>query len=267
MQIGVTVRNMGTQATAETMLGCAQAAEQAGLESVWITDHIAIPPDDAEGSGGCYTDTLTTLAWLGGATSRIKLGSGVLIIPYRPALPTAKQVATVQALCGERLLLGVGIGWMDAGFKALGVDRHQRGKLTDDTLAFLNQCFAQDEVSLNGQPFLFKPRPAKPPILVGGAAPHALQRAALFGDGWLPMAGNPGKLAAPMAQYRRLTQEMGKPAGTVTVMTGLPLQDASAARQLLEQYRALQVDRLACAMRYDDVDGYRTSLAQLLRLL
>ncbi len=267
MKIGVTIRNMGTQATAETMLACVQAAEGAGLESAWITDHIAIPPDDAEGSDGCYTDTLTTLAWLGGATQRIKLGSGVLIIPYRPKLPTAKQIATVQALCGERLLLGVGIGWMDAEFNALGVDRHQRGRITDDTLAFINECFAQDEVSLNGQPFLFKPRPAKPPILVGGAAPHALRRAAAYGDGWLPMAGNPAKLAEPIAQYRAMTDELGKVRGSVTVMTALPLADAGATRQLLDQYRALQVDRVVCAMRYADVDAYRAALDALLDIV
>lgn len=267
MKIGVTVRNMGTQATADVMLGCATAAEQADLESIWITDHIAIPPDDAEGSGGCYTDTLTTLAWLGGATSRIRLGSGVLIVPYRPMLPTLKQIATVQALSGERLLLGVGIGWMDAEFRALGVDRHQRGRITDDTLAFLNQCFSQDEVALNGQAFLFKPRPAKPPVLVGGAAPHALRRAAQFGDGWLPMVGDPVKLAEPVAQYHELTQKLGKPRGTVTVMTGLPLSDVAASRARLEQYHALGVERVVCAMRYDDLAGYRARLDDLLTVL
>ncbi len=267
MHIGVTVRNMGTQATAETMLACATAAEQAGLESVWITDHIAIPPDDAEGSGGCYTDTLTTLAWLGGATERIKLGSGVLIVPYRPKLPTLKQIATVQALCGERLLLGVGIGWMDPEFRALGVDRHQRGRITDDTLAFLNECFSQDEVALNGQAFLFKPRPAKPPVLVGGAAPHALRRAARYGDGWLPMVGDPAKLAEPIAAYHAMTEELGKPRGTVTVMTGLPLGDVAASQALLEQYAALEVERVVCAMRYEDVDSYHARLDTLLQVI
>ena len=123
MDIGVTIRNMGDQSTADLVLACARAAESAGMESVWVTDHVAIPPDDAEGSGGRYLDTLTTLAWLGGATERIKLGSGVLILPYRPKLPTARQVATLQELTGERLILGVGAGWMDAEFRALGVER------------------------------------------------------------------------------------------------------------------------------------------------
>ena len=120
MQIGVTLRNMGTQSSAELVLAAAQAAEAAGMESLWITDHIAIPPDDAEGSGGRYLDPLVTLAVIAGATRRIHLGTGVLILPYRPPLPTAKQVATLQELSAGRLLLGVGIGWMDPEFRALG---------------------------------------------------------------------------------------------------------------------------------------------------
>ena len=114
MKIGVAMRNMGTQSTGEMMAQCALAAESAGLDSIWITDHIAIPPDDAEGSGGRYTETLTTLALLGGLTTRIAIGAGVLSLPYREKLMTAKQVATIQELTGGRLLLGVGIGWMDA---------------------------------------------------------------------------------------------------------------------------------------------------------
>jgi len=157
MDIGVTIRNMGAESTADIIVTCAQAAEAQGMESLWITDHIAIPPDDAEGSGGRYLDTLTTLAWLGGTTGKIKLGSGVLILPYRPMLPTVKQIATLQELTKNRLILGVGTGWMDPEFKALGVDRHRRGRTTDNTLQFINECFSNDEVSLNGQTLTDKP--------------------------------------------------------------------------------------------------------------
>ncbi len=131
MEIGVTVRNMGPQSSTRTLSECARAAEELGFESLWITDHIAIPPDDAEGSGGRYLDPLATLAFLGGMTSRIKLGTGVIILPYRAPLPTAKQVATIQELTDARLLLGVGIGWMDAEFKALGVDRRTESTVGD----------------------------------------------------------------------------------------------------------------------------------------
>ena len=265
MNIGVTVRNMGAQSTPGLVKNCALAAEDLGFESVWITDHIAIPPDDAEGSGGRYLDTLTTLAWIGGFTERIMLGSGVLILPYRAALATAKQIATVQELSSNRLLLGVGIGWMDAEFRAVGVDRHSRGRISDETLAFFNDCFANDEVEANGQAILFKPRPPKPSILVGGRPPHAIERAARLADGWLPMARSPDDLERPIAQYRDLTRSLERPDGNVTVMTGLPTHDPVEASDLYERYADLGVDRLVCGVRYDTVAEYRNQLEALAR--
>src|SRR5215471_15802209 len=122
---------MGEESTAATMRECAEAAEALGFESLWITDHIAIPPDDAEGSGGRYVDPLITLAWMASFTSRVRLGVGVIVLPYRAPLPFAKQVAALQELSQGRLLLGVGVGWMAAEFRALGVDRRARGRLSD----------------------------------------------------------------------------------------------------------------------------------------
>ena len=163
MHLGTTIRNMGEQAVPDVIGRCAECAEEAGLESVWVVDHLAIPPDDAEGSGGRYIDPLIALAWLAGATRRIRLGVGVLILPYRSALPTVKQIASLQELSGERLILGAGVGWMKPEFRALGVDRSRRGRIADGVLDLLNRCFAGDEVTENGQAFLFRPRPRKPP--------------------------------------------------------------------------------------------------------
>src|SRR5262245_25933733 len=99
VQLGVLVRNMGPASTPETVLAAARAADETpGIADLWVTDHIAIPPDDAEGSGGRYLDPLATLATLAGATTRVGLGTAVLVLPYRPALATAKWVATVQGL-------------------------------------------------------------------------------------------------------------------------------------------------------------------------
>src|SRR5207245_7134965 len=97
--------------------------------AVGVVDHIAIPPYDAEGSDGRYLDPLATLAFLAGVTTRVGLGTAVLVLPYRPALPTAKWIATVQELSGGRLNLGVGVGWMAAEFRALGVDLRRRGAI------------------------------------------------------------------------------------------------------------------------------------------
>lgn len=265
--MGVTLRNMGAQSSADTMRACALAAERAGMESVWITDHIAIPPDDAEGSDGRYVDPLATLAWMAGFTTRIKLGVGVMVLPYRPALPFAKSVAAVHELSAERLLLGVGVGWMRAEFKALGVPFQERGRRTDDTLDLLNRCFADDVVSQHGQPFLFKPRPTKPPVLVGGAAPHALVRAARFGDGWLPMGGKPHELRAAIDVYRKLTDSLGREPGTVTVLTALDPTDVVSARARIAVYAQAGVSRLICAIRYADVKTYEDRVQALAEFL
>jgi probable F420-dependent oxidoreductase len=260
MDIGVGIRNMGTQSTRAVMAGCARAAETIGFESIWVVDHIAIPPDDAEGSGGRYLDILSTLAWLAGITKQVKLGAGVLILPYRSALPTAKQIATVQELSGNRLVLGVGIGWMDAEFQALGYERRHRGRISDETLAFFENCFASDEVESHGQTFLFKPRPPKPPILVGGRAPFAIERAAKFGDGWFPIARTPKDIASALPRYRELTDEAGKPAGQITASARLPLADQMETRHLLAEYQELGVNRLVCGFTYDTVADYQSQL-------
>jgi probable F420-dependent oxidoreductase len=263
MRIGVTLRNMGRQSDPEVMRSGARFAESIGFESVWITDHIAIPPDNAEGSGGRYTDPLTTLAWLAGATATINVAVGVLIVPYRPALPTAKQVATLQELSGGRLLLGLAVGWMDAEFKALGVNRHQRGKITDETLEFFAECFDRDVVTRNGQEFIFSPRPAAPPIYIGGNPPHALRRALRFGHGWLPMVRDPETLKRDLALFRQLAAEIETTPGPVTAMAQVSSNRPDEVQSLLAGYRELGVERLVCGVRYETLDEYKQQIEEL----
>jgi probable F420-dependent oxidoreductase len=238
------------------LVECTRTAEAAGIDELWVADHIAIPPDDAEGSGGRYLDPLATLAYLAGITTRIHLGVGVLVLPYRPMLPTAKWVATIQELSGGRLLLGVGAGWMTAEFRAVGVAHTQRGRIMDTTLEFLNRCFASDEVELNGQRFLFLPRPTRPPIFVGGATPHALKRAVRFGDGWMPMANDPDSLQRPIEQLREMAASTGKPLPEVALLTTLPLDDPPRAAERARAFAAIGITRLIHAWRYAQVTDF-----------
>lgn len=260
MKLGVTVRSMGPQSEADVLLACVRAAEEAGVEDVWIQDHIAIPPDDAEGSGGRYLDPLTTLAWLAGRTERIGLGVGVLILPYRAPLPTAKAIATVQELSGGRLRLGVGVGWMKPEFQALGVPRETRGRATDETLAFLRDAFEQDVVEAHGQPFLFRPRPERPPFFVGGGGEHALRRTLAYGDGWMPMALPPEKLAPATARLHELADEAGRARPEVVLMTGFDPRDPVRAVDQLGAYAEAGATRLVAATRYETADEFRKAL-------
>jgi probable F420-dependent oxidoreductase len=264
MRLGTLLRNAGPPATAAVMGACARAAEAAGLDDLWVIDHIAIPPDDAEGSGGRYVDPLATLAWLAGITSRIGLGTSVLVVPYRPALPTAKWVASIQELCGGRLTLGVGAGWMPAEFTATGVPRAARGRITDDTLAFLHACFGADIVTANGQPFIFSPRPARPPILIGGSGEHALERAVRFGEGWMPMTGDPAKLAAPIAALTAAMQAAGKPAPAVVPLIRVELADPGRAADQLAALAAIGVTGIDHTERYATVEEFERMVEGLL---
>jgi len=260
MKLGVALRSMGPQSSRETLLACARAAEDAGFAHVWVQDHLAIPPDDAEGSGGRYLDPLSALAFLAGATSRIGLGTGVINLPYRPALPTAKAIATLQELSGGRLLVGVGTGWMAPEFRALGVPRAERGRRTDETLAFLAECFANDVVEANGQRFLFLPRPQRPPIFVGGNAPHALARAAKWGDGWMPMARDAASLRSGVAELRERFAVAGRGAPEVVVLAGFSRKDPSAAAAQARAFADAGATQLVFAERYADAADFRRGL-------
>lgn len=257
MKYGLIVRNMGPQSTAETMGACAATAEELGFDEIWVVDHIAIPPDDAEGSDGRYLDPLASLAWLAGRTERVGIGTAILNLPYRPALPTAKQIATIQELSGGRLRLGVGVGWMKPEFQALGVDRRQRGRLTDEALDLFQRWFAADETEANGQSFLFRPRPERPPFFIGGASEAALRRAARVGDGWMPMGSDPEQLAPQIAKLRAFEREAGRSRLEVVAMGGLPLDDPSRAQDRLARLAELGVTRFAIGGRYADAGEFR----------
>jgi len=267
VQLGVLLRNMGPASAPETVLAAARAADATpGIAALWVTDHIAIPPDDAEGSGGRYLDPLATLATLAGATTRIGLGTAVLVVPYRPALATAKWIATIQELSGCRLRLGVGVGWMAAEFRAVGVDYRRRGRITDDTLAFLERCFADDVVEANGQAFYFRPRPARPSLLIGGSPAHAFPRALAHRAGWMPMGLTPDALRTPAAELRAAAAAAGLPAPEIVVLGTLPRRDPSAARTALGAYAAAGATQVVHAERYAALDEFLRMRDDLARI-
>ena len=256
IRLGIALRSMGPQSRPSTFVACAHRAEDAGLDDVWVQDHLAIPPDDAQGSGGRYLDPLSSLAFLAAATSRIGLGTGVLNLPYRAALPTAKTIATVQELSAGRLLLGVGLGWMEAEFRALAIPRAQRGKRCDETLEFLHRCFAADLVEANGQEFLFLPRPQRPPIYIGGSAPHALSRAVRWGDGWMPMPMEPLQLAIAIRELRERFAAAGRDEPQIVVLSGFKGKEPAAAADRARALADAGATHIVFTERYDDESDF-----------
>jgi probable F420-dependent oxidoreductase len=263
MKLGVYLRNMGPQSTRPLIAEAARAAEEAGIDDLWVADHLALAPEDAQGSDGRYVEPLATLAFLAGITERVALAVGVLIVPYRPALLTAKWIASIQELSGGRLILGVGVGWMDKEFRALGVDPRRRGATTDAALAFLHECFAGDEVEANGQTFLFRPRPPRPPIIVGGAPPHAIRRAVRFGEGWMPTSAHAEVLETGIASLHEGMAAAGKPAPEIVLLQPLPVEDDERLASRLGELAALGVTRVVHAWRYRDAEEVARVVARL----
>jgi probable F420-dependent oxidoreductase len=267
MKFGIYLRNMGPQATRETLRECAQAADAMSIDDLWVFDHIAISREESEGSGGLYVDPLGTLAFLAGVTERIAIGTGVLVLPYRPALLVAKWAASIQVLSGGRLQLGVGVGWMASEFRALGVPRSRRGALSDEALELLHRCFADDEVEVNGQRFLFLPRPARPPIFVGGSGEHALRRAATLGDGWMPARKEPSVLEEPIRTLRDLARAAGKAAPEVVVSMPMAGLGDGELGERVAAYGEVGVTRIAFNFPYEDSAGFRRSAERISGLL
>lgn len=262
MRFGIALRLMGPAAEARILGESARRAEAAGLDAIWVPDHIAIPPDQTEGSNGRYLDPLTSLAWLAATTERIRIGTAVLVVPYRPALPTAKAIATVQELSGGRLELGAGVGWMDPEFRAVGVDRHARGRITDETLRFFRNAFdaPDDVVESNGQPFVFRPNPTRPTFWIGGAAPHALERTVRLGDGWMPMTDDPEKLRAPAETLRQRFEEAGRGRPGIAAFGGLGRGSQEEDLDRLSELEDIGVTDYIQGARYDDLDGFLRAL-------
>lgn len=267
MRIGTAVRNMGPAATTRCMRHCAQYAEAQGLEHIWVVDHIAIPPDDAAGSNGRWIDPLAALAFFAAATTRVQLGVSVLVLPYRPALPTAKWIASIQELSGERFLLGVGPGWMAPEYKALGVDKSRRGQITDEIIDFIRSCFEtpDDVVEANAQKFLFRPRPKRPPIYVGGMTDKALERTIRCGDGWLPMGMDPQKLAPKAAKLQQMATATGRDCPPIITIASLPPTNAEAVDKL-SACAALGVTDFIQASRYESEGEFEQMVGRLVEI-
>ena len=257
-RIGIQVRTQGPQSTRDMIIDCAAAAEQNGFEELYVVDHIAIPPDDLEGSDGRYLDPLSVLSFLAGLTEQIELCTGVLVMPYRPILPTAKVIATAQELSGNRLKLGVGVGWMESEFKALGIDRARRGRIFDEGLEFINRAFASDQISHNDQEFMFLPRPVKPPILIGGTPPYAFDRAVKFGDGWIPMAGkNLEKFRNPISELQERFANAGRSKPQVAIFTRLAFEEPAIMAGQIQEMTDIGVSSIIHGgVRYRDASEF-----------
>jgi probable F420-dependent oxidoreductase len=213
---------------APPLLAGAELAEELGFDSGWVGDHLSFHPP--------VLDALASLAAVAARTERLLLGTGVLLLPLRDAVWTAKQVATVLALAPDRLLLGVGVGGENpAEFAAVGVPVAERGRRLDEGLKILTALLRGEPVDHPG-PLLptrspaLEPTPATPPpLVVGGRSDAALRRAARVGDGWLGVWMSARRVRAVRARLDELAVEYGRPPVDLVLMVFVHVTADSAA--------------------------------------
>src|SRR3984893_2890029 len=216
MRFGIGLPNWRNLATPETIRGAAVRAEALGYDSVWVSDHVVVPRANVANFGTTIFDPLITLAVVAGATSRVRLGTTVLIVPYRQAVVTAKMVSSLDALSGGRVILGVGAGWVAAESAMLGVPFAERGPMTDEYLRAMQELWTSASPSFAGKytqfsELHFEPEPVQRPlpIWVGGHGKASLRRAAELGAAWHPINRSPEELRAGVAELARLSHARG----------------------------------------------------------
>ncbi|MER5611952.1 LLM class F420-dependent oxidoreductase [Streptomyces sp. NPDC056004] len=223
----------------------ARTADRTGFAYLASCDHVAIPRRLAGVMSTVWYDPVATLAYLAGITERVLLMSHVAVVGLRHPLVTAKQYATLDHLCGGRLILGVGAGHVAEEFEALGADFDGRGRVLDETIDALKAAlgpeeypeFAGERISFGGLGQLPRPAQERVPVWVGGSSPAAVRRAAVRGDGWLPQGDPREKLPAQIARLKELREAAGVEApiviGAITEPLYVGEPDWSVGRRTL----------------------------------
>jgi probable F420-dependent oxidoreductase len=220
----------GPLATRESMILVAREAESRGLESVFVSDHIALPfeastPYEGNRRGAfpvpptdAFLEPLTALAVVSAVTERVKLGTTVLVLPHRHPVLAAKTIATLDSLSGGRVIVGAGVGWLRDEIALFGVPYERRGAWSDEALGVMKRCWADERSKHDGEFFRFGdvgcyPKPAQepyPPLWIGGRSPAAYRRVARFGDGFHAAWSPPDLMREQIREVFKACGEMGR---------------------------------------------------------
>ncbi len=239
VEFAIAFANTGPFVDPDRAIEFALAAEAAGFESLWTVEHVVVPagyesqyPYDRSGrmpgaEDSPIPDPIVWLTYLAAATSTLKLATGVLILPQRNPVVLAKELATLDQLSKGRLLLGIGSGWLEEEFDAIGVPFRERGARTDDAVGALRALWSQDRASYDGRFTQFRDCIARPqpvhgtiPIHVGGHTEVAARRAGRLGDGFFPASGTHEQLRASFDLVRSTAIDHGRDPEAIEFTTG-----------------------------------------------
>jgi probable F420-dependent oxidoreductase len=265
VKLGLFSINMDSSAQPDNLVAAAQAAEAAGFESVWAGEHVVLPdpqvPPSPMAPQDPALDSVLALTWAAAHTSRLRLGTGIVILPQRNPVLLAKEVASLDVLSRGRVVFGIGAGYLEPEFRAIGANFAERGAVTDEFLDALEHLWYDDHPEYHGSFVDFAgvdayPRPIQRPIplVVGGHSPHAYRRAVARAHGWYGFALTPEDAATCLAGLREAESSVERSTGlgeleiTVTPR-GRLTRDSAAA------FAELGVDRLVVYPRGANRDG------------
>jgi probable F420-dependent oxidoreductase len=270
----------------------APACEQRGIESLWVPEHPVVPvhyetryPLTADGKlPRPYTelpDPFPLLAAATAVTKRLRVGTGICLVPERDPLLTAIQVATVDWLSGGRFLFGIGAGWLEEEMRLFTPHFPHRFAFMKEAIAAMRTLWTKDGVGFEGKliklpPVVCRPKPAQrlgPPVIIGGMGPNVLKRVATWGDGWMPIGLSPDDVARARGDIERLAREAGRDPRriTITLMMGVPpgmeepALDMLPAREMLAAYRDAGADRVVVSIPTLPRDGTLAHLDRIAR--
>lgn len=281
MSFGCVFPNRGPLATEANLVRFAQTAETLGFDTIWVSDHIIVPtgvksfyPYHPAGQmpfvpSEPYWEPLTVMSYLAACTKRVRLGTSVLILPYRNPIVTAKVLATLDVLSHGRVTLGAGVGWMEEEFTALGLTTFaNRGAYSDECIGIFRELWTKENPSFRGRFHQFaeiqcEPKPAQRggiPIWIGGHTPQAIRRAARLGDGWQPIVQRPpadlppAELQEKIAGLRTQAQRAGRDPKAISIGLGGSIQfgdgSGSGARTL---FSGTSQEVIEGILRYQEV--------------
>jgi probable F420-dependent oxidoreductase len=264
MRFGVHLPQYGRAAGPESIRRAARQADELGLDDVWVSDHQVIPADATYPPPYLY-DPLTTLTWAAASTERVGLGTSVLVLPQHATVSAANSLASLDQLSGGRVILGVGAGWLEKEFQALGAPFAGRGKRMDEAIDVLRACWEQDPTDFTGEfhrldRVRLLPKPAhRIPIWIGGHGERAWHRAVERADGFHALRVTPEEIAAIIERLRR---DRPEPEFTISLRRGWDglRTDPDELRRELEGYRAAGVQHAMAAPTQGNLDDWLRSI-------